>query len=193
MCGCNKKRLLAAASLTAAGGAGRPAPMRVATAAEVPVEIAPATIWGPALWSILHCLAYKTGRSGNQRLDLDEGRHFETLIENLYTVLPCAECQEHCREYLIGAGSSRKWKGLYGENLRNTVMKWLSDFHNAVRVRQGKEPLTDVDYSTCSISSEAMTIVEINMKNASTINLVRTNHLRRWTRNLNELKLLLSA
>ena len=191
MCGCNKKRLVVAT----AGGAGGPvpAPMRVAAAATIPVEIAPATVWGPSLWLILHCLAYKIGRTNNQRLDLDEARYFENLIESLYTVLPCAECQEHCREYLIGPGSSRRWGKLYGENLRNTVTTWLSDFHNAVRVRQGKEPLSDVDYSTCIISSDTMNIVEMNMKNASSANLVRVNHLRRWTRNLNELKLLLGV
>lgn len=191
MCGCNKKRLVAA------GGAGAPStapqsrqvPMRAAAVA--PVEIASATVWGPALWSILHCMAYRIGRSGSTRIDTDEARHFESLIESLYTVLPCAECQEHCRQYLVGAGRERRWRGLYGENLRNTVSKWLSDFHNAVRVRQEKEPLTDVDYSTCSIPESTLTIVMDNMKNASTINLVRNNHLRRWTRTFNELKLLI--
>ncbi len=193
MCGCNKKRL------AAAGGAGAPAsapgPMRrgvaTAVAASLPVEIAPATVWGPALWSILHCMAYRTGRSGNIRMDADEARHFESLIDSLHTVLPCAECQDHCKMYLNGAGKERKWRGLYGENLRNTVSKWLSDFHNAVRVRQGKEALVDIDYSTCSIQESTLAIVMDNMKNASTVNLVRVNHLRRWTRTFNELKLTL--
>jgi hypothetical protein len=193
MCGCNKKRLAAAGGAGSTGAPSRPSPMRVAaaTAAASTVEIAPATVWGPPLWSILHCMAYRIGRSGNTRMDTDEARHFESLIESLYTVLPCAECQEHCRQYLISAGRDRKWRGLYGENLRNTVSKWLSDFHNAVRVRQEKEPLTDVDYSTCSIPESTLTIVMDNIKNASSINLVRNNHLRRWTRTFNELKLLL--
>lgn len=191
MCGCNKKRLAAAggAGAPAAPAFGRPGPMRAPVAVAAPVEIAPATIWGPALWSILHCMASRIGRSGNIRLDADEARHFESLIDTLYTVLPCAECQDHCKMYLNGAGRERKWRGLYGETLRNTVSKWLSDFHNAVRVRQGKEALVDVDYSTCSIQESTLAIVMDNMKNASTVNLVRVNHLRRWTRTFNELKL----
>lgn len=193
MCGCNKKRLVTTAP--AVGGAGAPAPMRrgvsAAVAVSLPVEVAPASVWGPALWSILHCMAYKIGRSGNIRIDTDEARHFESLIESLYTVLPCAECQEHCRTYLIGAGKERKWRGLYGENLRNVISKWLSDFHNAVRIRQGKEALIDIDYSTCSIQESTLAIVMDNMKNASNANLVRNNHFRRWSRNFNELKLLI--
>lgn len=187
MCGCNKKRLVVASAAAVAH-----TPMRAATAA-IPVEIAPATIWGPPLWLILHSLASKTGRSGNQRIDSDEGRHFENLIESLHTVLPCAECQDHCRQYLLGPGRDRKWRGLYGENLRNSISTWLSNFHNAVRIKQEKEILIGVDYSTCSISQDIISLVETNMKNASTINLVRANLLRRWLRNLNELKLLLGV
>lgn len=194
MCGCNKKRLVAAAAVI--GSAGGPAPMRaaaVAATASLPVEIEPATVWGPALWSVLHCLASKTGRSGNQRIDSDEARYFENIIDQLYTVLPCAECQTHCKEYLSGPGRLHRWRGIYGESLRNAISTWLSDFHNAVRVKQEKEPMKDVDYSACTITEETMNIINTNMKNASSVNLVSANHLRRWTRNLTELKLLLGA
>lgn len=195
MCGCNKKRLVAATP--AVGGAGGPSPMRrtvtTTVASSLPVEIAPATVWGPALWSILHCLASRTGRSGNQRMDSDEARYFENIIATLYAVLPCAECQEHCKQYLMGPGRLHRWRGIYGESLRNAISTWLSDFHNAVRVRQEKEAMKDVDYSGCTITEEAMNLVSTNMKNASTANLVNANQLRRWTRNLTELKLLLGA
>jgi hypothetical protein len=109
----------------------------------------------------------------------------------LCNVLPCSECQNHCREYLLGPGRLHRWRDLYGENLRNSITTWFSDFHNAVRVRQGKEPMYNVDYSGCTITEETLNLVVKNMNNAVTIGIVNTVALRRWTRNFNELKLLI--
>ena len=51
----------------------------------------------------------------------------------------------------------------------------------------------NVDYSACTITAETMNLVDTNMKNAVTLGIVNVTYLRRWTRNLTELKLLLGA
>ena len=150
--------------------------------------------WGPSFWRVLHCMAAKVGYTGSEALDVDQARGFEFLVGGLPLVLPCLECQAHSKEYITGPGSGyNKWLGLRGNELRLAVSKYFVDFHNAVRIRQGKEPVVDADYTGCSVAKcDFDTIIE-NITYASRIGWVKKDYWKRWHRNLNQLKLLVGA
>ena len=115
-CGCGKKR---EGTIHFMGNASTDTPD--------PIE------WGPILWRYLHCLTEKIGFSGNPIVDVDQGKHMETLINNLYLIIPCPECQSHAHSY-INQTPLPSLKGLTGDNLRNTIREWLFNFHSHVRV-----------------------------------------------------------
>lgn len=153
---------------------------------------APPEEWGPALWKVLHCLAAKVGGSGSALQDAEEGRTFEFIIAHLCEVLPCRECQEHCRLYLAGARPAG-WSALRGSALRAAVVGWLSDFHTAVNVRLGKEVVTGADYEGCSIAKCEMDLVVDSAAFGTKMLWIKMDMWKRWLRAVQQLRLLLSA
>jgi hypothetical protein len=146
--------------------------------------------WGPSFWRIIHCMAAKVGFTGSDAMDIDQARAFEFLIAGLCLVLPCIECQGHCREYVTGPGKNHNWLTLRGADLRNAISSYFVDFHNAVRIRQGKEPVVDADYSTCEITKcDYDTVIE-NITFATRVGWVKRDYWKRWLRNFNQLRLL---
>lgn len=153
-------------------------------------DISEPSEWGPAFWRILHCLADKLG-TGNSAMDTDSARFFEHIISDLCFILPCKECQAHCQEYL--SGNPRKWVGLTGSELKTAISKWLEDFHNAVNIRLGKEVVTGIDYSTCTIKPCDYEMITENIVVATKIKLVKLDIWKRWFRSFTQLRLLLGV
>jgi len=93
--------------------------------------------WGPPLWTLLHTLAERIGKSGAAFLDTDQARDMDSVVTLLPLVIPCAECQAHCRAYLTAHPfTSIKYTG---PALSVHVRTWLLDFHNAVRTANKQE------------------------------------------------------
>ena len=93
--------------------------------------------WGPPLWTLLHNLAERIAKSGAPFLDTDQARDMDSVVTLLPLVIPCSECQAHCRAYLIAHPfTSIKYTG---SALSVYVRTWLLDFHNAVRTANGQE------------------------------------------------------
>jgi hypothetical protein len=90
-------------------------------------------VWGPRYWKLLHIMATRTG-IGDDTIDSDVANGFFYLLQLLPDVLPCKECKGHARTYILE--NRFKPQGLIGNHLRNYIMKWLLDFHNAVRLRK---------------------------------------------------------
>ena len=91
--------------------------------------------WGPTVWKLVHVLSSRLGEAGEMG-DADAANGMFFVVNRLYEVLPCADCQRHAREYI--AEYKFAPRGLTGAVLRNYVEKWLLDFHNAVRVRKAQ-------------------------------------------------------
>ena len=96
-------------------------------------------IWGPALWSILHSLAEKTGFKPTEKAETEEKRLWRSFLMALRTAIPCPRCQKHFNDYL---NKNPIWsffakKGVeWGSALRT----YFWTFHNAVRT-DNKQPL----------------------------------------------------
>ena len=141
--------------------------------------------WGPILWKLLHCLAEKTGGSGNKMVDTDQANYMESILGQLPLILPCTECQAHAAEYLkqIPVPSL---KGLYGIALQSTVREWLFAFHNAVRLRKEQPILVNTVeecaalYVNCSVPKCEYTSFVQSVAAAVRQGWVRIDHWRKW-------------
>ena len=108
---------------------------QVATAAE---PVYHPTLWGAALWKVLHVLAEKPTENLTSWI---------TLIDKLKSALPCPECRGHFVNFVGG----------HPLTAAKEVREWLLALHNDVNRRNGvavwsSAQLTD-SYSSVDISA----------------------------------------
>ena len=151
--------------------------------------------WGPILWKYLHCLAEKMGTSGNSIVDTDQANYMETLLSMLPQVIPCTECQGHAAGY-VTQHPVPSLKGLYGEQLRNTVRAWLYTFHNAVRERK-QQPILLNTVEECSATYQNCFLAKCDYSSfiqsvaaAVRQGWVRIEHWRKWYSNSERLRII---
>jgi hypothetical protein len=152
--------------------------------------------WGPILWNILHILAERCGRD-HPTVDTEQARCFDYVIQALPFILPCAECSEHAHTYI----ASRPFRSLgkTGAELSTYVRLWLLEFHNTVRLRQGKpieirtlEELR-MHYEGDTFSDQDIKVIVNNVAYGIRMSLVKTDQWRRWTTQFSKLRLLVGA
>jgi len=97
--------------------------------------------WGPALWSIFHSLASRTGQKVGLRagvsIEQEEKRLWRSMLLAFRSTIPCPLCQKHYNEYL----NTRSWLALFdkkGPEWGQAMKQWFYEFHNAVRVSKGQ-------------------------------------------------------
>ena len=151
--------------------------------------------WGPIVWKYLHCLTEKLGTSGNTIVDTDQANYMETLLTTLQLVIPCPECQAHAASY-ISNNPLPSLKGLYGEQLRNSVRNWLFAFHNHVRSSKG-QPITlnspeecAGHYAGCFIPKCEYTLFVQNVAYAVRQGWVRVDNWRKWYSNSERMRII---
>jgi len=149
MCGCNKNKQLLATTARPPPAPRAPAASRIVSRAQ-PVRtvqaITPApvvdltsyppnadtSVWGAALWSVLHICAMFTGT----------GRHislWKNVTKALRIGIPCDECRGHYQGW--HDKNPIKFKIMFG-NIHNDAVKWVATLHNQVNARIGKPQWT---------------------------------------------------
>jgi len=96
------------------------------------------TVWGPALWAILHILAQRAGHKKTPLAEDEEKRLWRTLLLSLRTSLPCPKCQKHYSDYL----KTHSWAAAFskkGLEWAQGLQTWLFDLHNHVTAANGRE------------------------------------------------------
>ena len=154
--------------------------------------------WGPPLWELLHLLAERVGRSGVLSVDIDQAILMDLLVQLLPSVIPCDECQAHCREYLAQHPfSAGKLKA--SDAISLFVRQWLLDFHNTVRSQKG-QPLiiTTLEQLTAEYGSDSIQQCQVNLflSNANygvRNGFVKMDALKRWIIAFNKLKVITGA
>ena len=89
-----------------------------------------ATVWGPKIWSLLHRLSFFSNRQ-------DVPGAWKSLLRNLNEVLPCALCRRHMRQYILKVPLEFP-SGATSPVIRDTIVHWLYNFHNAVNLDNGR-------------------------------------------------------
>jgi hypothetical protein len=93
-------------------------------------------VWGPALWSLFHSLAARSGKGNGLRagvsIEAEEKRLWRSMMLAFRSTIPCPACQKHYNNYLLTnpLATVLEVKGPeWGSQLRT----WFYTFHNAVR------------------------------------------------------------
>ena len=152
--------------------------------------------WGPPLWTLLHHLAERIGKSGAVFLDTDQARDMDTVVSLLPLVIPCAECQAHCRAYLAAHPfTSIKYTG---SALSVYVRTWLLDFHNAVRLANGQPIEVTTIEALQALYHEALPPCHLEAFGANVLygirnGLVKMDSWKRWITVYKRLKVLLGG
>ena len=89
-------------------------------------------VWGPPLWYTLHV---KTFEYSIYPTEKDKKNAIE-YFKNVDTLLPCAICKQHYKEYLIRRPVE------YHVDTRNELVFWLVDLHNEINAQNSKQILS---------------------------------------------------
>lgn len=89
------------------------------------------SIWGPALWTFLHSMAY-TIKSSNPG---DQDSALKKIVQSLRELMPCSACREHLKTYV------KKHDYPNTENAHT----WFVDLHNKINIDNGKPTMTHAD------------------------------------------------
>jgi hypothetical protein len=154
------------------------------------------TIWGPALWRILHAAAEKAGRNPIPVLQVDEVRSLELLVRSFPATLPCPTCQKHSSDYL--RAHPLTWVSLKGPDATPVIRRWFFDFHN--HVSGAKDPpaaaftYEDVEstYAPVECVEEQVTIVLRQLTLAINHNWVKHDAATKFKRHLGTLRALIN-
>ena len=87
-------------------------------------------IWGPSTWLFLHTVTFNYPKEPTI-IDRNNYHDFFTSLQN---VLPCPTCQKHYMMHLS--------KYPIQLQSRKHLVVWLLKVHNAVNIKNGKEPWT---------------------------------------------------
>jgi hypothetical protein len=93
--------------------------------------------WGPSLWTILHGLAEKGGKTIFTSFRDDEKRQWILLVELLPKIIPCPMCREHAQEWIL-KNPIKPIKDLDNDELYDWLTNWVYTFHESVNARTGK-------------------------------------------------------
>jgi len=133
MCSCNKARRPPPSAAPAA--VGRPAPrtalpsvaVTVAPPPDITIPTVDTSVWGAALWRVLHTASVATKYSKQARL-------WRELLAALRTGIPCPECSAHYNAWHASHGIRFT---ITRDGIRKPVLRWVLDLHNDVNARTG--------------------------------------------------------
>lgn len=114
----------------------------------LPPEIYPdASEWGPILWSIVHALAEKAGKSPIPLYREDERRAWIHLFSALGKTIPCPSCKDHYDSYLRENPVEADLKSMGYEQIGPYIRRWFWELHNWVNESYGKPAFAFEDLS----------------------------------------------
>ena len=89
--------------------------------------------WGPALWTALHTISFNYPEQPTEK----EQTQYRAFFQALKHVLPCGKCRLH---YAQGIDHDLPLEPALRN--RDTLSRWLVDFHNSVNRRLDKPIVT---------------------------------------------------
>ena len=102
------------------------------------------TVWGPALWMVIHCISLNYPLVPTQ---IDKQR-YRAWFEGLQHVLPCGTCRTNFKQNLVDIGYDPQIHFQSRLQFANMVF----ELHNAIRVLQCK-PVT-MTFAQCVLTYE---------------------------------------
>ncbi|NDG32589.1 hypothetical protein EB118_21265, partial [bacterium] len=151
--------------------------------------------WGPLLWKFFHILSERVGRSGVDSLDRDMALALEFIVDNIPSILPCFDCQNHARAY-IRSHPFGQVKTKRGAELQAFARQYFYDFHNHVRVSTGK-PIMVASVEDCKKMYEVMEWQKCEMEQAVEYfsfgvhhSIIKSDIYKRWMMQVHKIRLI---
>ena len=94
--------------------------------------------WGPALWTILHTMAQKSGTIENPIITEDEAHAWTGVFKTLHNIMPCQKCSQHFRQYV----NKKQISSLFiakGYRRKDWLQEFFWELHNEVNGENQKE------------------------------------------------------
>jgi hypothetical protein len=97
-------------------------------------------IWGPALWPVLHMIAFSYPLSPTD----EEKQHYFEFFRCLQFVLPCGTCSKNVRQVFRDTGFSKDihFKG------RESLSQYVYMLHSAISRKLGKKEKKNVTFDS---------------------------------------------
>lgn len=104
--------------------------------------------WGPGLWNFLYSISFSYNSSKPE-----EENNVKTFLHSLGEILPCEQCKQHYKEYLI--------KNPINLKDSTSLEKWINDLHNTIRKNNSQESVNIDDVKKKAYELNKETIVPI--------------------------------
>jgi hypothetical protein len=128
--------------------------------------------WGPALWTLLHYLAERSGKTrpqGRMNWSEEEKRLWRGFLIGLRLCIPCPMCRTHYNTFYM---ENRIDPLFQQEDWGIALRTWLWRFHNEVRTSKG-QPLI------LSLEDLGPTYASMSLEHYVKAKQTLTEHLRR--------------
>ena len=89
--------------------------------------------WGPGLWNALHSITFDFPETPSDQ----DRQNYRNFFHSLKFVLPCSSCRDHFKK-----GIEEEMPIEPSLKSRDTITKWLVDFHNNVNKRLNKPEIS---------------------------------------------------
>jgi hypothetical protein len=93
--------------------------------------------WGPFVWNVLHGLAERAGTVVFELYKADERRAWIAFLPAIGGMLPCSECRDHFKAWLLAHPITSIQTMPYSE-IKPFVRNWLWSLHENVNTRLAK-------------------------------------------------------
>jgi hypothetical protein len=94
---------------------------------EISIPTVDTSVWGAALWRILHTASVFTKDRNHIQL-------WRNLLAALKTGIPCPDCSAHYNDWVSQQGLRFS---MIGDGIRGPILRWILNLHNDVNRRTG--------------------------------------------------------
>ena len=91
--------------------------------------------WGPGAWQLLHGIAERIGRHTKNTLIQDEITALRFTLRHFWSLLPCAKCQKHYKEWF--QKMPPEWLNGPVYDIQESMRLWVYTLHE--NVNQSRE------------------------------------------------------
>lgn len=155
-------------------------------------EVQDTSIWGSALWSILHILAEQSGKKTNLLQQDNERRAWQQFVPAITDVIPCPDCRQHFIQLLRDSPFvlPNEYAGF------NTYIRdWFYNAHELVNQRLGKpsflKELLSETYGNTSQLSISLSVFIVTVEKIVFLNTSTKVNLHQFTNSLKILRAML--
>ena len=112
--------------------------------------------WGPGLWNFLYSISFSYNSSKPE-----EENNVKMFLHSLGEILPCEQCKQHYKEYLI--------KNPINLKDSTSLQQWINTLHNTIRKNNSQESVNIEEVKKKAYELNKETIVPPSVVSVSSV------------------------